>query len=165
MKLYEGSEKSKNKHNPVIYRERVHCGLRWVDDKVAQGEPKPLGSSPQKHSFRSRPWELLFRWVLHWRRASRASPFWGVILRKREKWRKAITIKQSYFYRDHVGFECPGYYHYPGFDRIRDMMLTCTQRNLVIHIPVCMISNILICTGACDVYFLQQKLQQIRNRR
>lgn len=71
-------------HESEIYREEVHGWLRRVHDEVAEGESEPLGSSTQQHSFRSRPWELLFWRELHRRGAGRAPPFWGFIL-----WKKA----------------------------------------------------------------------------
>ncbi len=36
------------------------------------------------------------------------------------------------------GLEYPGYESYPGFDHIQDMVITCTQRSLIIYIPVFM---------------------------
>lgn len=51
----KASGKFNNKYNPDIYREAVHGRLWWVHDEVPQGEAKPVGSSAQKHGFRSRP--------------------------------------------------------------------------------------------------------------
>lgn len=41
----------------------------------------------------------------------------------------------------------PGYEPYPCFDHIRDMMLTCTHRNLIIHIPVYIINTSIPVSG------------------
>lgn len=46
----------------------------------------------------------------------------------------------------------PRYDPYPSFDRIRNTVLTGTQRNWDIHIPAYMINiriPVLICAGAC----------------
>lgn len=67
------------------------------------------------------------------------------------------------------GFECLSYEPYPGFHHIQDMLLTCTQRILVLHVPVYKINTSIPVSDYCILFVqalvtfdddLQQKPQR-----
>lgn len=52
----------------------------------------------------------------------------------------------------YLDFKYPGYELYPGFDHIGDMVFTSPQRNLDIHILVCMIYHSIPVSDWCILF-------------